>query len=284
MRAGIELGGTKTVVAIGNERGDVLEEIRYPTSDPATTLNRACEWIAARGDPKSIGIAAFGPIVLQKNHEQYGRLLATPKENWQGASICEPISRTFPKAKLALDTDVNAAALAEARVGAGAGVNDLVYITIGTGIGAGILTEGRLLHGTLHAEFGHLKVPREPSDAFAGICPFHGDCLEGMASGPAIAARWNESADRLPATHPAWELQAWYLAHGVLSLVAIVAPACVVIGGGVAQVEGLHQKIQTQLCRLSAGYFPLVEDKNFIRAPMLGQQAGIIGALILCDL
>ncbi|MES2439288.1 MAG: ROK family protein [Verrucomicrobiota bacterium] len=281
MIAGIELGGTKTVVAIGTAEGRVIEELRFPTTLPEETLGTAIGWLRERGIPERIGIAAFGPIGIVPGRENYGNVLATPKPGWAGFSLTGSLSEAFPDAKLTIDTDVNAAALAEARIGAAAGLDDVAYITIGTGIGGGILSGGCLIHGALHPEFGHLKVPRMAADDFAGVCPFHADCLEGLASGPSIAARWGKPAHELPADHPAWETQAWYLAHGILSLLAIVSPARVIVGGGVSQVDGLHRKINGKLVELAAGYFPPVLDPDYVVAPSLGQEAGICGAFLL---
>ncbi len=281
MIAGIELGGTKTVVAIGSTAGLVIEECRFPTTSPDETLGFAIDWLSARGEPVSIGIAAFGPIGIVPNRGNYGQVLATPKPGWAGFSLTGAFAHAFPEAILTLDTDVNAAALAEARIGAAAGLEDVVYITIGTGIGGGILSGGRLIHGALHPEFGHLKVPRMSGDDFPGICPFHGDCLEGLASGPAIAARWGASAHALSADHPAWDTQAWYLAHGILALLAIVSPSRVIVGGGVSQAEGLHRRINERLVEIAAGYFPQVLEPNYVVPPALGQEAGICGAFML---
>lgn len=279
--AGIELGGTKTVVAMGDRDGNLIEEFRYPTTHPRETLAIAVEWIRQRGVPESLGVAAFGPVMLAGRGDDYGRMLATPKPGWEGFSISAFLGSEFPDCRLVIETDVNAAALAESRMGAARGLEDVVYITIGTGIGAGILTGGRLLHGVLHPEFGHLKVPRFPGDDFPGVCAFHGDCLEGLASGPAIAARWGVEASQLPSDHEAWAMEAWYLAHGVLALAAITAPSRVVIGGGVSQAEGFHDRVQTAFRQLSAGYFTKSETTDFIVPPALGQQAGICGALLL---
>ena len=205
MIAGIELGGTKTVVAIGSAEGRVIEEFRFPTTLPEETLGVAIGWLRERGNPANVGIAAFGPIGVDPKRENYGRILETTKAGWSGFSLTGCLAAAFPTARIVLDTDVNAAALAEARIGAGKGLDDVAYITIGTGIGGGILSGGRLVHGALHPEFGHLKVPRFPGDDFAGVCPFHVDCLEGLASGPSIAVRWGAPAHELPAEHPAWD-------------------------------------------------------------------------------
>ncbi len=283
MIAGIELGGTKTVVAIGTGAGELLEEWRFPTTQPEATLGAVIDWLRAHGEPERIGIAAFGPVGIDPQRENYGKILATPKPGWTGFSLTGSLAAAFPTATLTLDTDVNAATLAEARIGAAAGLDDVAYITIGTGIGGGILSGGRLIHGARHPEFGHLKVPRQAGDDFPGVCPFHGDCLEGLASGPAIAARWGKPAHELEADHPAWATQAWYLAHGILALLAIVSPARVIVGGGVSQAAGLHARIRSKLVEISAGYFPPALDADYVVAPALGQEAGIRGALLLAS-
>lgn len=281
MIAGIEFGGTKTVVAIGHADGRLVEEFRYLTTNPDDTLRTAVEWIRLRGNPEAVGVGAFGPIILAQDKPEYGRMLATPKPGWEGFSLSAALRDAFPDVRIVIETDVNAAALAESRCGAALGLDDVVYITIGTGIGAGMLSGGRLVHGALHPELGHLKVPRFSGDDFAGVCPFHGACLEGLASGPAIAARWGAEASTLPPGHKAWEMQAWYLAHGVLALAAILAPSRVVIGGGVSQVESFHALVGSTFRKLSAGYFTYGEGVDFIMPPSLGQQAGILGALLL---
>lgn len=281
MITGIELGGTKTVVGIGTAEGHLLDGCRFPTTTPAETLAFALDWLGGRGRPGKIGIAAFGPVGVVSGRENYGRILATPKPGWEGFSITDSVSRVYPDAELTLDTDVNAAVLAESKIGAAQGLDDVAYITIGTGIGCGILSGGRLVHGAIHPEFGHLKVPRMPGDDHPGGCPFHRDCLEGLASGPAIRDRWNAAAHQLPADHPAWEMQAWYLAHGILSLLAIVSPSRVIVGGGVSQVDGLHARISTKLEEIAGGYFPSAMETDYIVPPALGQEAGIRGAILL---
>lgn len=284
MIAAMELGGTKTVVAVGASDGTLAEEFRFPTTTPEETLRRAVEWFSGKGTPEAIGIAAFGPVRIDPKAADWGTMLATPKPGWGGFSMTSFLRDAFPAAKIILETDVNAACLAEARIGAAEGLENVAYITIGTGIGAGILCDGRLLHGALHPEFGHIRVPRRMGDDFAGICPFHGDCLEGMASGPAIEKRWGKPAHLLPADHPVWETEAWYLAHGIIGLLAIAPPERVVIGGGVSQAEGLHEKTNTLVRELAGGYFPAVNEAPYVVAPKLGQQAGIRGALMLTGL
>lgn len=284
MIAAMELGGTKTVVAIGASDGTLIEEMRFPTSSPAETFATAIAWISGKGVPEALGIAAFGPVQIHPKASNWGEMLPTPKPNWSGFSITGPLLQAFPGVKIRLETDVNAACLAEARLGAAAGLENVAYITIGTGIGAGILCDGRLLHGALHPEFGHVLLPRKSGDVFPGICPFHGACLEGMASGPAIARRWGMPGGDLPQDHPAWDTEAWYLAHGILALLAIAPPERVIIGGGVSQAQGLHEKTEALVRKLAAGYFPAVNHAPFVVPPMFDQEAGIRGALLLTGL
>ncbi len=279
--AALELGGTKTVVATGLADGTVLEEIRFPTTTPDETLDRAIEWLAGKGTPSAIGIGAFGPIRVDPESADFGCLLATPKAGWSGSSLVGKFSAALPGVPIRLDTDVNAALWAEVALGAAQGATDAAYITLGTGIGAGILSGGRLVHGALHPEFGHLKVPVAPGDSFPGVCPFHGNCLEGLASGPAIEARWGKAAAELAPDHPAWEMEAWYLAHGILSLIAIISPSCVIVGGGVSQADGLHAKITARLTEITNGYFAAEMLESLVVPPALGQEAGIKGALLL---
>ncbi|BCU78128.1 ROK family protein [Luteolibacter sp. LG18] len=281
--AGIELGGTKTVVAWGLSDGTIHEEHRFPTTRPEETFATATAWLRERGTPAGIGVGAFGPVRVNPAAPDFGSLLATPKDGWQGFSITGALAAAFPGVPLTLDTDVNAALWGEVALGAAQGATDAAYITIGTGIGAGILSGGRLVHGAVHPEFGHFKVARAPGDSFAGLCPFHGDCLEGLASGPAIAARWGKAAADLPADHPAWDMEAWYLAHGILALLAIVSPSKVIVGGGVSQSAGLHAKIAACLEKITAGYFGEGDFTDLVVPPALEQEAGIRGALLLAS-
>lgn len=284
--AALELGGTKTVAAIGGKHGSIIEEIRFPTTLPEETLGTAIRWWkeqCGEAGPEAIGVASFGPIRVAPVAPDFGVMLATPKAGWQGFPVADFLKSAFPKADFALDTDVNAAALAESQLGAARGHADVAYITVGTGFGAGVLSGGRLVHGAVHPEVGHLRVPRHPEDTFEGVCPFHGDCLEGMCSGPAIHRRWGTEAKELAPGHPAWEMEAWYLAQGVIALAAVVSPSIVVLGGGVPQAEGLHARVAARVKALSNGYFEGVEKPGYVVPPELGQQAGIIGALLLAS-
>jgi fructokinase len=277
--AAMELGGTKTVVALGDASGAILEEHRFPTTTPAETLGVALEWWRERASFQRLGIASFGPIRLDRAREDYGTFLTTPKLAWQGFSLVRYFSEHLSDVSLTLDTDVQAALLAEMDRGAARGMRDALYLTVGTGIGAGLCCGGRLVHGTLHPEMGHLLVRRHPHDDFAGVCPYHGDCWEGLASGPAIEQRWGQPAHLLPAGHAAWEMQAFYLAQGLYAACTMVSPQCLILGGGVSQASGLHARVSAMLDACSAGYFENIGAR--LTAPALGQQAGIIGALLL---
>ncbi|MGB1129288.1 MAG: ROK family protein [Haloferula sp.] len=278
MIAGVEMGGTKTVVAVGEVDGTVHEEWRFPTTDGPETYARLIGWLKERGTPEAIGLAAFGPVSVNPARKDYGSMLATPKPGWAGFSLTGALAEAFPDARVDLETDVNAAALAERD-----GLDSVIYITIGTGIGAGGIVGGRMLHGAVHSEFGHWFPRRAPGDEFEGVCPFHGDCLEGLASGPAIFKRWGVEAKDLPPDHQAWEFESFYLAQGVMTLLATVCPERVVIGGGVSQVEGFHARVEQLVRDWAQGYFAaLEENRPFVVPPQHGQQAGIKGALMLC--
>jgi fructokinase len=285
----VEAGGTKFVCAIGDESGRILAETRFPTTDPETTLAalRAClrrqeaEW----GPLTAIGLASFGPIELDRTSAHHGRILATPKPGWSGADIAGCLGREFAL-PVAVDTDVNAAALAEHRWGAARDVDDLVYVTVGTGIGGGALVGGRRVHGLMHPEMGHLPARRHALDGgFAGVCPFHGDCLEGLASGPAIVARSGAPLEALAPDHPQWEIEADYLAQLCAQLVLTLSPRRIVLGGGVMTHARLLPVIRQRTQHWLGGYVqrPQLEAgiDAYLVAPHLGVQAGIHGALAL---
>jgi fructokinase len=280
--AGIELGGTKTVVAVGDKEGALLKQHRFPTTTPTETFAQAIDWIREQGEITALGVGSFGPVGINPDRPDYGYILDTPKERWAHYDLLAELYRRLPEIPIKLDTDVNAAVLAESLSDSLDATGNLAYITIGTGIGAGILSEGRLLHGALHSEFGHLRIPRHPEDDFAGLCNHHGDCLEGLASGPAMTKRWGRPPHEIPTDDRAWDIEAWYLAHGVLALLAIASPSKVIIGGGVSQAEGFHDKVDAQLRALAGEYFaPLNDLTPYVSPPLLEQDAGIRGALLL---
>jgi len=228
----IEGGGTKFVCAVGSTPDDLRAEVRFPTTTPEATLEQAVGFFRGRGPLDAIGIAMFGPLVLDRESPEYGHVGPTPKPGWSGADIVGPLTDAFG-IPVGFDTDVNGAALGEGRWGAGAGLDNFVYVTVGTGIGGGVVSNGKAVHGLVHSEIGHLRIPRHPDDTFAGRCPFHGDCLEGLASGPAIADRWGTSAEELGAETPrAVEMEAFSLGYAMANLVLAVSPQRIILGGG----------------------------------------------------
>ena len=277
--AALELGGTKTVAAIGDNHGNLLEEFRYPTTTPQDTIEIAIEWWNQRANFSRLGIASFGPIRLDSAATDYGTFLTTPKLPWIGFSLTGYLRNRLPQVRVTLATDVQAALRAEMKCGIARGMQDAIYFTVGTGIGAGIACHGQLVQGTLHPEMGHIMVRRHADDRFEGICPYHADCWEGLASGPAIEKRWGIAAQELPHDHPAWEMEAYYLAQGLYTASAMLAPQCLILGGGVSQTPGLLERVASHLDALAGGYFNQLGQR--VVAPALGQRAGVMGALML---
>lgn len=282
--AAIEAGGTKFVCAIARPNGVELERIRIPTRDPKETFAEMTAWFAAaasrHGDIRAFGIGSFGPVGIDPSRADYATFTTTPKPGWSGASFQEALARF--EAPLALDTDVNAAALGEWLGGAGRGCGSIAYTTMGTGIGSGVLKNGAVLSGWSHYEAGHLPVRRDPGrDPFAGVCPFHGDCLEGLASGPAIAARWGH--DLSAAKPDQISLVAEYAAQLASALVLLHRPERLIFGGGVAKAPGLIGALRLSARRNLAGYIPEWDEDLSARivTPELGDDAGIIGAIEL---
>lgn len=286
--AGVELGGTKTIVVRGMP-GAIRDRIEFPTTSPDVTLTRAADIIAAWHAERPIaalGIASFGPIRVDAGAADYGEILKTPKADWSGTPVLELLRRRL-RLPAALDTDVNAAALAEYTLGAAQGCAIMVYVTIGTGIGGGVLVDGKPVHGILHPEIGHLRLRRAPGDRFAGHCPFHGDCLEGLVSGPALAARFGRHPAEVPSDDPAWQPVAVDLAELVASLILSYSPQRIVIGGGVAQRQAhLLTAATAAVPRLLAAYLTdLIPDRlrGLVVAAGLGDDAGPTGALLLAQ-
>lgn len=287
---GIEAGGTKFVLAVGPDPLQIAATTSIPTSDPAATLQQARDWFAQHGALAAIGIGSFGPVELDPRSPRWGRITDTPKPGWQDSDIAGFFAQALA-CPVGFDTDVNAAALAEFAHGAGSalgpGYGNLAYITVGTGIGGGLIVGGKPVHGAGHPEMGHMfprrgRSDEDDNDGFAGICPFHGDCLEGLASGPAIAARWGAALSDLPADHAAHGLIADYLAQLCHNLFATTAVATIVLGGGVMQTPGLLARVAARAAELGAGYFP-GRDRQQIVAPGLGGQSGIVGAMMLAQ-
>jgi fructokinase len=283
---GIEAGGTKFVCGIGNEAGQLLERTAFPTTTPDETIGRAVEYFAGQPQPpEGIGIASFGPIDLNPRSAKFGYITSTPKSGWGDTDFAGAMRRGTGL-PVAFDTDVNAAALGEARWGAAQGMDTFLYLTVGTGLGGGGMVNGRLMHGLVHPEMGHIRVPHDRSaDRFPGCCPFHGDCLEGLVSGPALEARWEQRGERLPPDHPAWELEARYLALGLVTWICTLSPQRIILGGGVMRQADLFGRIRREVLELLNGYIqaPEILERidQYIVPPGLGGNAGVLGAIAL---
>ena len=276
----IEAGGTKFVLGVADGAGRILARHRIPTTRPEETLGQAIDWFQEHGPFESFGIAAFGPLQLDRGAPDWGHILATTKPYWDMTDVAGPFARAFG-CPVAIDTDVNGAALAESLWGAGQGVRASVYLTIGTGIGGGAVVDGRILGGAGHPEMGHMGMPRHPDDlGFSGHCSFHGACLEGLASGPAIAARFGCSLSDLPQGGTEQRMIAWYLAHVVASLQAVLAPGRIIMGGGVMATPGLIDLVKAEADALAKGYFA-ARASEIIVPPGLGDDAGLMGAFAL---
>lgn len=280
MFGAIEAGGTKFVLAVGPDARTITARHTLPTTTPPETLSAAARWLASQGRIAALGIGTFGPAELDRSAPDWGHITNTPKAGWQDCDIAGFFARELG-APVAFDTDVNAAAIAEAAARPDCGA--LAYITIGTGIGGGLVLAGQPVHGAGHPEMGHTFPRRHPADRdFAGICPHHGDCLEGLASGPAIAARWGASLSELAADHIAHEIIADYIAQLCHSLFAMAAVEVIVLGGGVAKTPGLIARVAARTAQLGAGYLP-GHARQRIDAPLHGENAGIIGAMMLAQ-
>jgi len=285
---GIEAGGTKFVCAIGAGPDDIRAQARFPTTTPAETLAWVVQFFRQQEEPvAAIGLGSFGPLDRRPASPTFGFITSTPKPGWSHTDIVGPLRRALD-VPVAFDTDVNAAALGEARWGAAQGLATFVYLTVGTGIGGGGMVDGRLLHGLLHPEMGHMRVPHdEQRDPYRGCCPYHGDCLEGLASGTALAERWGQPALTLPADHSAWVLEAEYLALGLVNVICALSPQRVIVGGGVARQPALWPLLRRRVQELLNGYLQaeaiLESIGEYIVPPALGERAGVLGALALAQ-
>ena len=288
MRYGtLEAGGTKMVLSVGNEHNELLEQTSIPTREPETTIPAMIDWFMAR-DIASLGIGTFGPVDLNPASPTFGWITETPKLAWRNHSLM-PMMRDALGVPAMIDTDVNAAALAEWKLGAAKGLNSCLYVTVGTGVGAGIVSEGRLVHGLMHPEMGHMLLRREEGDpAPDGFCPYHKGCLEGLAAGPAIEKRWGRKAVELPPDHPAWDLEARYLAQMCVNAICTLSPEMIILGGGVMQQKHLFPLIHQHTLALLNGYIqvPAITEHiaDYIREPGLGTKSGATGALLLAQM
>lgn len=285
---GIEAGGTKFVCVIGSGPGHIVDEIRYATTTPKETLSRAIRFFqsfVASGQINAIGVGAFGPLDLNLESPSYGFITATPKPGWSNTNVLGTLKRAL-QIKIAFDTDVNVAALGEYQWGASKGCDPSLYLTIGTGIGGGYLKDGRSLIGMVHPEMGHLRIPHSRElDPFPGSCPFHEDCFEGLASGPAIEKRLGRPGAMVPETDPFWNIEADYIASALVNCILTLSPKKIVLGGGVMQRGFLFPKVRWRVRELLNGYVSsksLLEDiDDYILPPGLGNQSGSLGAIAL---
>lgn len=279
----MELGGTKTMVAAGWDLADLSEPTAIPTTDPVSTLETVVAYLRS-AQVDAVGVASFGPVELHRSHERWGHITRTPKEGWSGTSVAPLIEESLA-VPVGFDTDVNGAALGEGEWGAAIGLANFAYITVGTGVGGGVIVEGSPVHGEPHPEVGHVIVRRHPGDDYEGACPFHGDCLEGLAAGPAMEGRFGKPARDLKGEgrKRAAGLAAFYLAQGVRDLVYVTAPERVVIGGGISKLPGLHTRVRSFLTHELGGY-PGSETharEEFVVPPGLGDLSGLAGAILL---
>lgn len=288
---GIEAGGTKFVCAVGSGPGDIRAETRFPTTTPDETLSRAEAFFREQqplaGPLLAIGIAAFGPLDPNPASPSYGFITSTPKPGWADTDVVGVFRRAFDL-PVVFDTDVNGAALGEGRWGAVQGLDTFLYLTIGTGIGGGGVVGGKVMHGLVHPEMGHIRLPHDSAaDPFPGACPFHGDCFEGLAAGPAMEKRWGQKAETLPPDHPAWALEARYIALALADFVCTLSPQRIILGGGVMAQAQLFPLVRAETLRLLNGYVqsPAILQRidEYIVPPGLGGRAGVLGALALAE-
>jgi fructokinase len=280
---GVEAGGTKWVCGIGSGPHDLHAVTTFPTTTPAETLARTADFFAQNGGVSAVGVGSFGPIDLRA-----GRVTTTPKRGWANTDIVSVLHDALG-VPVAFDTDVNAAALGEGRWGAAVGLDTFCYFTVGTGIGGGVMAGGRLVHGLIHPEVGHMLIPHDRArDPFAGSCPFHDDCFEGLAAGSAIERRWGKPGEELGDRSDVWELEAEYLALGVVNVICVMSPQRVILGGGVMKQPSLLPLVRARTRELLAGYVvaPGLSAglEEYIVSPALGDRAGVLGAIELARL
>lgn len=288
---GIEGGGTKFVCAIGTGPDNIRAEARIHTTTPEETISQVVDFFKYQEDSlgkvSAIGFACFGPLDPNPASPTYGHILPTPKPGWTGANVVGMLSSAFD-VPIAFDTDVNGAALGEWRWGKAQGLETFIYLTIGTGIGGGVFAEGKLLHGLIHPEMGHISMKHNlEKDPFEGVCPFHGDCFEGLASGVAIEKRWGQRGNILPKNHPAWELEAEYVAQALANYSLTLSPQRIIVGGGVGSVPHLLPRVRKRMRDLINGYIQssviLENIETYIVSPGLGNRSGILGAIALSE-
>ncbi|EUJ42394.1 ROK family protein [Paenilisteria rocourtiae] len=277
----IEAGGTKFVVAIGDASGKILKRETYPTKEPAETMKLVERFFKQyEGELEAIGVGSFGPIDVRKSSPTYGYITSTPKLAWRNYDIVGALKQAF-QVPIGFTTDVNAAALGEVSLGAAEGLSSCMYITIGTGIGAGAVVNGKMLEGYSHPEMGHIMVRRHKHDRYQGNCPYHGDCLEGLAAGGAIEKRWGKKGMELAENEEVWNLEAHYIAQALMNYSLILSPERIVIGGGVMKQRQVFPLVRQKLKKLIADYIQLPDLEEYIVPPKLEDDAGITGCILL---
>ncbi|MBC1225731.1 ROK family protein [Listeria booriae] len=277
----VEAGGTKFVVAIGDETGKVIKRETYPTTEPGETMKYVEQFFKQYEDElEAIGVGSFGPIDVRKSSPTYGYITSTPKLAWRNYDIVGALKNAF-HVPIGFTTDVNAAALGEVTLGAAEGLSSCMYITIGTGIGAGAVVNGKMLEGYSHPEMGHIMVRRHKHDRYTGNCPYHDDCLEGLAAGGAIEKRWGKKAVELADNEEVWNLEAHYIAQALMNYSLILSPERIVIGGGVMKQRQVFPLVRQKLKTLIAGYIQLPDLEEYIVPPKLEDDAGITGCILL---
>lgn len=276
MIGGIELGGTKCIVAVANNPLDIIDKRIIPTRDPASTISDIVSFFSGFAI-SGLGVGSFGPLVLNVDSAEYGLLVAESKKGWKGVNLVKELD--VVNSNIVIDTDVNTAAIGEYRYGAGKNSETLVYVTVGTGIGVGILVRGKPHIGNFHLEIGHMLIPN--FDKFKGVCEIHGDCWEGLASGPSIESRWGYEASKLSKSHEVWEKEADLLAKGLINIISNHSPDKIIMGGGVMRQKQLFPMIRSTVERAWNNYTPLVPLSDLISEPGLGTDSGIIGSISL---
>jgi fructokinase len=282
MYGGIEAGGTTWRCAVGDGSGEVHQMESFPTTSPEETISRAVGYFVEAGKVDAIGVGCFGPVDVRPDSPGWGQITTTPKPGWSNVDVVGRLAAELD-VPFAFDTDVNVAALGESRWGAAIGRETFCYVTVGTGIGAGVIANGKLLHGLVHPELGHIRIPHDRErDPFGGTCPYHGDCLEGLASGEAVRQRWGRRGEELLVKPEVWKLEAEYLALGLVNVICTICPELIIVGGGVARGPQLLPLVREKLNELLAGYLD-VDQLNggldeYVVTPALGELAGVTGA------
>lgn len=279
MLGAIEAGGTKFVCAVGDESGKIIERIQIPTTVPEETMAEVIQFFK-KYDIEAIGIGSFGPIDVNTESPAYGFITSTPKIAWKDYPFVRVIKETF-SVPVGFNTDVNAAALGEATFGAAKGLDSCLYITVGTGIGAGAIVQGKLLQGLSHPEMGHILVRRHHDDRYKGKCPYHHDCFEGLAAGPGIEERWGDKGIHLVERTEVWDLEGYYIAQALMQYILILSPKKIILGGGVMNQKQVFSYIYKYLPEFNKNYISLPKLSDYIVSPGLGDRAGITGALLL---